>query len=195
MPISLNCDGLMRKRYEIKELIRVEKPDILCLQETKRTPKGMNFIVYGYKCIEQFATEKISENRLITLVKEKLKYKIKVIKMEHFMIGIRLEENNKESPGVFNTYRPKQGAESVETLNKVHGLLAERIKVICIGDWNTDRDEMMNELGDTCISIQMNENDSEGSREVRGIENNRVIDCSITFNHELVSYEERMKDW
>ncbi len=186
---------MTNKTYELIEIMRLENPDILCLQETKRTTSSARFDVDGYTIIEKLSSDKKNHNGLIMAYKNKFKESTRITILSDFIIQIQLEDEENEKIYVTNVYNPNEGPERKNTLEIIKRNLRSNKKVIISGDWNYDKKELKESLEKTDVPSFYANTYVQGSRCVDGIETSRVIDYSITNDKEMIIDEKYLKKY
>ena len=136
--ISLNINSATNKVLELAEQIRINRPDILFLQETKRIEKNARLVLNGYIIIEQYASELRGQNGLIVAVRTELNGLYTVENIDHNSIEIMLRDKNKDKLCIINNYVPMTNARE-EHLRKMGRKLGRDCNTVIIGDWNTQK--------------------------------------------------------
>lgn len=140
--ISLNANHLKNKLIELEELINMDKPDIVFLQETHRTKEDKPLKILNYNIIETLKTENESSNGLLIAIKTEYEEYYNLEKINDYEISIKLRKKDHKTLIITNVYIPCIANRDKCFLNLKSKMNNNR-KNIAIGDWNTDRKDMI----------------------------------------------------
>lgn len=140
--ISLNANHLKNKLIELEELINMDKPDIVFLQETHRTKEDKPLKILNYNIIETLKTENESSNGLLIAIKTEYEEYYNLEKINDYEISIKLRKKDHKTLIITNAYIPCIANRDKCFLNLKSKMNNNR-KNIAIGDWNTDRKDMI----------------------------------------------------
>ncbi|KAM0679651.1 hypothetical protein GINT2_002283 [Glugoides intestinalis] len=192
--ITLNINHLANKVIEITELLYMDNPDVLQLQETHRTEQSPRINWPGYDVIESFAYDERGFNGLITAVKTELYGLYTVNKIEENLIELTFNDIMKNKLTLINIYIPVD-MKYKPYLHKIIKLLDTKRQIVIIGDWNTDKNQLKAELSNQRTQTYVMENKIPGSRRVQGILTQRMIDYSVSNAKYIVTNERHLEDW
>ncbi|KAM0679905.1 hypothetical protein GINT2_001846 [Glugoides intestinalis] len=192
--ITLNINHIHNKIVELTELLYIDKPHVIQLQETHRNSKSPKINWPGYNIIESFAQEERGFNGLITAVRTELYGSYTIEDIKDNFIEITFNDRDKNKISLFNVYIPTDHKYK-EYVKKITKKLDRKRITILIGDWNTCKKQMSEELTKLARKTYLMNNEIPGSRRVQGNLTNRLIDYSIVNAASLIINETHLVDW
>lgn len=142
---TLNANGISGKWYEINTLFARYQPDIICIQETKRTNKKGNIRILGCETIWVVADKEKMKNGLLIAYKSNPSNSISQEKTSDYHITIKIKVNGREI-GLTSVYMPQVNPEKAEVMKTMKDILKSNRDNIILGDWNTTKDETMTHM-------------------------------------------------
>ena len=191
---NININNIANKFEELCETIYEINPDIITIQETKRTLNSKNINICGYTIIEKLAEDEANKNGMLIAYKNELKLAVTVNIVENFLIKISIQSKDRNKLTLINTYVPNNTENRENTLKSIIKELRTEESTICIGDFNMSKQELINKLAIENVSHDVSEIISGGSRYVCGKETDKIIDFTIANKKGIIKEEEYIKD-
>lgn len=191
--ISLNANRVSNKMILLQNCVAMDNPDILLIQETHRNNQAPRFNLPGYDIYEKPSTETLGENGLIIAVKNIFKGTYTLKRLETNITTIKML-NQDSSLDISNVYIPITDKKK-EWISKATRILSTQTNSIMIGDWNTEKKEITEMLNKNDIKHRVCDSNGTGTRKVKGVETDRIIDFAVINTDRIEISESYLRHW
>ena len=192
--LNININNIKNKLEELCEIIYEINPDVITIQETKRTKLCKNIRLYGYIITEKLAEDEANKNGLLIGYKKEWKSAVTINILDDFMIKISIKAKDQQNLNIINTYVPNNTDNRENTLKNIVKELRRGDNTVCIGDFNMPKQDLVKKLTIENVPHDVSEIISGGSRWVSGCESDRLIDFTIANNKGLIREERYIKN-
>ena len=182
--ITLNAESAKGKQEEINDLLSRERPDLICIQET-RNSSGVGLRLPGYQLEESISVPGGGATGLAIAWRTSSQAIVKVVKREKAALAISLNTRSGKLH-IINVHVPSLKGPRDETMKEIcktaQRLNAKgRRKIIVLGDWNMIPATAQNRCRKWGVEMHATEVPTEGTRfEVSRARSKRVLDYALS---------------
>jgi exonuclease III len=193
--LSLNINGIRNKLEELHYLLSKKKPDIICIQETKRTIHEKKIFLKGYNSYES-QSDSIGLGMLIA-VKTSSMLTMEILESDQDFILATVKGQGIHCK-ILNIYRSHDAVRRKKTMEKVFNTVntAGDKEILLVGDWNGTPDMMIKSLSNKGANIFGAGTPTRGTRISRRRRISRKpIDFALANNPALVAKQTVLRRW
>ena len=192
--MTLNINGITGKLEELQMLLERNKPDVICLQETKRVVNGKKLHINGY-IIYEVPAEDSGLGLLMGLRNGSgLQFHILESNRDAIVASIRGRD---ASVVLGNIYRsPSRKSEANHLVANMLRKYSKESNFLLVGDWNETPDVMTRVLNRLGIDVWSNNAPTKGTRIMKNRKRTkRPIDFGISSHDHLIISQKVSRKW
>jgi exonuclease III len=191
--MSININSIEHKVEELNEILKRDKPTIVCVQETRRKDSFKKLYIPGYEIVEVLVNPETSSRGLVMGVRKDSGWLVKVLKADDDIILISAtSRKNKVIIGncYVNNGTQKKKKNLVE-VNRIIQKYKDNTKIagtVLIGDWNTTPEKLVGlikKLGNTIHTQTVPKKGTRINSKCRRTK--RCIDFAISDREDLIT--------
>ncbi|EJW01356.1 hypothetical protein EDEG_04010, partial [Edhazardia aedis USNM 41457] len=190
--LTLNCNGLDTKVEEVNILLDRFRPDVVCLQETRRHSPAKHLFINGYNVVEHHAGPGLG---LLMGIRKSVSIAWHVHHSDENVMGVSMKCRN-IGVVVCNVYRPHGPAakHAISSMCRAFNSAKNR-PTLATGDWNTKPKTLENVLRRKGVEAYVPKPSSRGTRVVRGRRTTRPIDYTVTNLESVIKHQSVKSNW
>ena len=194
--MTLNINGINGKYHELLLLLEQRKPDIICLQETKKMISDKRIYINGYILHEVHASS--TSSGLAIGLRKSAGLLCNIIESHDDAIVASIK-GNKSNIIVGNIYRSPETQKRKETTMRVVDIFRKystQSHCLLVGDWNETPNALTKKLLKKGIQVYSNNAPTEGTRiDPNNRRTKRPIDFGISSSKHLIEFHDVKRNW
>lgn len=193
--LSLNINGIKDKTLDLELFLKHYKPDIICLQETKRKENEKNTYLSGYTTFEIPSSD--TGNGLLIASRQRSAITLRIVSKDDNLILFSATGNGINQL-IANCYKLHPKERRIPFITKTKNILKKHANedIILVGDWNDKPNDMIKILNRSGISILAPNKPTKGTRANSNLRRTtRTIDYGLTNNENLIIKQKVKTRW
>lgn len=193
--LTLNINGISEKYHELLCMLQRYKPDIVCLQETKRRLLGKRLHINGYSITEVSANNGGLGLAMGVRIASGITLRT-LTSASHYMLAAASGLGREVVIG--NIYCSSQPAVAKQTLQSVSELLKTHARKACllVGDWNKTPATIVKRFRTLGVNVVASHAPTKGTRLNKHLRRTpRPIDFGVSTCSSLITSQKVRKGW
>ena len=190
--MTFNINGIKSKYEELLVLLGRFRPDIICLQETKRMESDKGLHLNGYSVFEVPASSTCLG--LVLGIRKDSGLSFEIAEYDSDMIIANVKGRNTVTIG--NIYRSPNPSKRSEVILKVTNLLRKYPNCLLVGDWNDTPAIIKRKLLKKGVEVDISTAPLKGTRVgLNRLRTIRPIDFGLSNNSQLIVAHKARRGW